>query len=191
MGTLFIILLAIGLAMDCFAVSVTSGVTSDKLHFSLRLRMAVLFGLFQGVMPLFGFLAGKVFAEQIQHFDHWLAFVILLFIGGKMIYEDLKPQKKEDAEKKEKYMFKWRTLLLLAVATSIDALAAGLIFVSFENKIWQAMVIIGLCSFLFSLIGSYFGTYCGKKIRLPFELFGGIILIAIGTKILIEHLVCQ
>ena len=188
MGTFFIILLAIGLAMDCFAVSVTSGINAAKLNFSLRLRMAVMFGLFQAVMPLFGFLAGRAFAQQIQHFDHWLAFTILLFIGGKMIYEDIKSRKKTEAEEKTKNAFQWRTLLLLAVATSIDALATGLIFVPFANKIWQAMLIIGLCSFLLSLIGSYFGTYCGKRIRLPAELLGGIILIIIGTKILIEHL---
>ncbi len=88
MGIGFIVFLAIGLAMDCFAVSVTSGIATDKIKFSQRLKMAILFGLFQGVMPLIGFLAGKGFAEQIQRIDHWLAFFILLFIGGKMIYEE-------------------------------------------------------------------------------------------------------
>ena len=189
MGTFFIILLAIGLAMDCFAVSVTSGATINKSVFSLRLRMAVLFGLFQAVMPLFGFLAGKGFAQQIQRIDHWLAFVILLFIGGKMIYEDIKSQKKAEAEEKTKNLFQWHALLLLAAATSIDALATGLIFVPFENVIWKALLIIGAVSFLFSLTGSYLGTYFGKKLPFRAELFGGITLILIGIKILIEHLI--
>jgi len=190
MGILFIILLAVGLAMDCFAVSVTAGMTTDKPIFLQRLKMATMFGLFQAVMPLFGFLAGKGFAKQIQLIDHWLAFVILLFIGGKMLYEDLKPQKTK-SEEKTKNIFQWHILLSLAVATSIDALATGLIFVPFENKIWWAMAIIGFCSFLFSFIGSYLGTYCSGKIRFRAELLGGIILIIIGTKILIEHLIAH
>ncbi|MCL2131933.1 MAG: manganese efflux pump MntP family protein [Lentimicrobiaceae bacterium] len=185
MGVVFIILLAVGLAMDCFAVSVTAGMTVNKPVFLQRLKMATVFGFFQAVMPLFGFLAGKNFAQQIQRIDHWLAFCILLFIGGKMMYEDLKPQKNTD--KKPKNMFQWRTLFFLAIATSIDALATGLIFVPLGNAIWQAAAIIGLCSFLLSLIGSYFGTYCSGKICFRAELVGGIILIVIGTKILIEH----
>ena len=188
MGIVFIILLAIGLAMDCFAVSVTSGVTANKPAFSLRLRMAMLFGLFQAAMPLLGFLAGKGFAQQIQRFDHWLAFIILLFIGGKMIYEDIKPENEEDSRKKANDVFRWHSLLVLSVATSIDALATGLIFVAFVNVIWYAVLIIGICSFLFSLTGSYIGTYFGRKMRFRAELLGGIILIIIGTKILIEHL---
>ena len=189
MGLVIVVLLAIGLAMDCFAVSVTSGITVYKPTFSMRLRMAVLFGLFQAAMPLIGFLAGKGFAQQIRHIDHWLAFGILLIIGGKMIYEDIASHKKTETERKTKDMFQWYVLLSLAVATSIDALATGLIFVPFENTIWIAMPIIGLCSFLFSLIGSYLGTYFGKNLRFRAELLGGIILIIIGTKILIEHLI--
>ena len=185
----FIILLAIGLAMDCFAISVTAGMATNKPAFLQQLKMATLFGLFQAVMPLFSFLAGKGFAEQIQRIDHWLAFIILLFIGGKMIYEDLKSRKKTNFEKKTKNMFQWYTLLSLAVATSIDALATGLIFVPYGNKIWLAVFIIGLCSFLLSFIGSYLGTYWSGKIRFRAELVGGIILIIIGTKILIEHLI--
>jgi len=188
-GLVIVVLLAIGLAMDCFAVSVTSGITVYKPTFSMRLRMAVLFGLFQAAMPLIGFLAGKGFAQQIRHIDHWFAFGILLIIGGKMIYEDIASHKKTETERKTKDMFQWYVLLSLAVATSIDALATGLIFVPFENTIWIAMPIIGLCSFLFSLIGSYLGTYFGKNLRFRAELLGGIILIIIGTKILIEHLI--
>ncbi|MDR2861593.1 MAG: manganese efflux pump MntP family protein [Syntrophobacterales bacterium] len=186
MSIVFIILLGIGLGMDCFAVSVTAGMAVNKPVFSQRLRMAVIFGLFQAIMPLFGFLAGKGFAEEIQRVDHWLAFAILLFIGGKMIYEDLKSP--QEGEKEAKDMFQWYALLSLAVATSIDALATGLIFVSLPNMIWQAISIIGLCSFFLSLSGSYLGTYCSEKIRFRAELWGGIILILIGTKILIEHL---
>ena len=188
MGIGFIVLLAIGLAMDCFAVSVTSGIATDNVKLSQRLRMALMFGLFQGVMPLFGFLLGKGFAEQIQKIDHWLAFFILLFIGGKMIYEEIKSGKDSQSEQKPKDFYRWATLLTLALATSIDALATGLIFVPYENMIWIAMLIIGICSFVFSLAGSYFGSYCKGRFRIRAELLGGIILIAIGTKILIEHL---
>jgi putative Mn2+ efflux pump MntP len=189
----FIILLGIGLAMDCFAISLTAGICSNKLLFSQRLKMATLFGLFQAIMPVIGFLAGKGFARQIESIDHWLAFAILLFIGGKMIYGDLKPEKekKEDCGKKTKNMFQWSALLSLAIATSIDALATGLIFVPLENTIWKAVLIIGLCSFLFSIIGSYLGTYCSGRFRFRAELLGGIILIIIGIKILIEHLIAQ
>ena len=188
MGIGFIVLLAIGLAMDCFAVSVTSGIATNNIKFNQRLKMAFLFGLFQGIMPLIGFLAGKSFAEQIQRIDHWLAFFILLFIGGKMIYEDIKSNRNPEIEQRNKDFFQWSTLLTLALATSIDALATGLIFVPFENMIWWAMSIIGICSFVFSLVGSYFGSYCNGKFNFRAELIGGIILIAIGTKILMEHL---
>lgn len=184
----FIILLAIGLAMDCFAVSVTSAIATDKIKFSQRLKMAFWFGLFHGIMPLIGFLVGQSFAEQIQRIDHWLAFFILLFIGGKMIFENIKPHRNPEIEQKPKDFFRLLTLLTLSLAVSIDALATGLIFVPWGNIIWQAMFIIGLCSFVFSIIGSYFGSYCNGRFNLRAELLGGIILIAIGTKILIEHL---
>ncbi len=188
MGIGFIIFLAIGLAMDCFAVSVTSGIAIEKIRLSQRLKMAILFGLFQGAMPLIGFLLGKGFAEQIERIDHWLAFFILLFIGGKMIYEDIKSNKNPETEQKSKDFFRWSTLLTLALATSIDALATGLIFVPFGKMIYWAILIIGGCSFVFSLTGSYFGSYCNGKFRIRAELLGGIILIAIGAKIVIEHL---
>jgi putative Mn2+ efflux pump MntP len=118
-----------------------------------------------------------------------LAFAILLFIGGKMIYEGLKPENETENENKSKDKFQWYTLLSLSVATSIDALATGLIFVPFGNMIWKAVLIIGIVSFLFSFIGSYLGTYCSGKIRFRPELLGGIILIIIGAKILIEHII--
>lgn len=174
--------------MDCFAVSVTGG-AANKPVFSQRLLMALAFGLFQAFMPLLGFLAGQGFIEQIQSVDHWLAFSILLFIGGKMIYEGIKSKKEADGGRAIKNFFKWHALLSLAVATSIDALATGLIFVPYENLIWQAVLIIGTCSFLFSLLGSYLGSYCRGKISFRAELFGGIILIVIGAKILLDHLV--
>jgi putative Mn2+ efflux pump MntP len=191
MGIGFIVLLAIGLSMDCFAVSVTGGIVGNKPKISQYLRMATLFGLFQAMMPLIGFFAGHVFAEQIQRVDHWLAFVLLLVIGGKMMYSDIQWKKKDTTDQKRDDYYKITMLLSLAMATSIDALATGLIFVPFENRIGWAVVTIGVCSFLFSLIGSYVGSYCNGKIRVRAELFGGIILVAIGTKILIEHLITE
>ncbi|MDR0368859.1 MAG: manganese efflux pump [Bacteroidales bacterium] len=189
MGIGFIVFLAIGLAMDCFAVSVTSGIATHRITFYQRLKMALLFGLFQGVMPFVGFLAGKGFAEQIQRIDHWLAFFILGFIGGKMIVEDVKSHRRLGGSLPPKDFFLWTTLITLSLATSIDALATGLIFVPFEHQIGYAMGIIGLCSFVFSLAGSYFGSYCHGKFNFRAELIGGIILIAIGAKILAEHII--
>ena len=187
MDTGYIILLAIGLAMDCFAVSVTAGSVKTPA-FSQRFLMALMFGLFQAIMPLVGFWVGYGFSEQIQSVDHWLAFGILFLIGSKMVYEDVKESDDDDDDAKTKDFFKWYVLLSLAVATSIDALATGLIFVPYGNLIWQAISIIGACSFLFSLLGSYTGSYLSKKIRFRAELFGGIILIVVGTKILLDHL---
>ena len=186
MDFLSIVILSIGLAMDCFAVSVSKGICAKQFHFGLVFRMALLFGFFQALMPLLGFLAGSNFTHQIETFDHWLAFALLLLIGGKMIIEGLKTQDPECNAIVNP--FKWSTLITLAFATSIDALATGIVFVSYPEMIWKAILIIGISSFGFSFIGMYIGIHFGRRFHLKVEVIGGIILIGIGLRILLEHL---
>jgi putative Mn2+ efflux pump MntP len=186
MDFLSIVILSIGLAMDCFAVSVSKGICTKQFHFGLVFRMALLFGFFQAIMPLLGFLASSSISHQIETFDHWLAFVFLLLIGGKMIVEGLKVHDTDcDAFVNP---FKWTSLIALAFATSIDALATGVIFVPYPEMIWKAIVIIGVASFSFSFIGMYIGIHFGRRFNLKVEVIGGIILIGIGLRILLEHL---
>ncbi len=182
-----IILIAIGLAMDCFAVSITKGITSPKRQWRKALLMAFLFGLFQGGMPLIGFFAGVAFTEQISRVDHWIALLLLGFIGGKMIWESLH---EHDEESETHNDFSLKTLFLLAVATSIDALATGIIFVPTPAIIWQAVSVIALVSFVCSIVGYLIGIVFGKRFHFNVEFLGGIILLAIGIKIFIEHMFC-
>jgi putative Mn2+ efflux pump MntP len=186
MDIVSIIIIGIGLAMDCFAVSISKGVCAKKFFFWHTLRMAALFGVFQAVMPLIGYAAGSGFAKQMQSFDHWLAFGLLAAIGGKMVYEGFKPH---DPDCITPNPFKWASLLPLAFATSIDALATGIVLVPYPGIIWLAVTIIGLVSFLFTFIGMYIGIHFGKRFHLKVEVIGGVILIGIGLKILIEHLI--
>jgi manganese efflux pump family protein len=186
MDFLSIVILSIGLAMDCFAVSVSKGICAKHFHFWLVLRMALLFGIFQAVMPLLGFLAGVSFTHQIESFDHWLAFSFLLLIGGKMIIEGLKAQDPDCSATVNP--FRWVNLITLAFATSIDALATGIVFVSCPEMIWKAITIIGISSFTFTFLGIYIGIHFGRRFHLKVEVIGGVILIGIGLKILLEHL---
>ncbi|MCQ2959062.1 MAG: manganese efflux pump MntP family protein [Bacteroidales bacterium] len=179
-----IILLSIGLAMDCFAVSTASGISCKELQIRSIYKMPLLFGLFQGGMPLIGFLISVSFAEAIDAYSHWIALAILCFIGGKMIYEDIWG---EEDEKSECNHFAWKTVILLAIATSIDALATGVIFVSTPEKISIAVIIIALGSFLFSCIGLFIGNRLGKQFTFKVGVLGGLILIGIGLKLVLEH----
>ncbi len=192
-----IIFLAIALAMDCFTVSIVSGVIhhtqltapSKAEAKNSQLRMAFLFGFFQAMMPLLGWLGTSYFCQYLEAIDHWIAFSLLAFIGGKMIKESF-----DDDEEQHFNPSLLRTQLLLAIATSIDALAVGISFAcTGYNTISQLTLplwIIGLVSFLFSLLGFYLGRHFGASItrRLKPELFGGIILVGIGIKILISHI---
>ena len=200
MNLLDIILLAVALAMDCFAVSIVSGVivrartaAHDDRHASpilhTRLRMAFLFGFFQALMPLIGWLGISWFSRQLEAYDHWIAFVLLAFIGGNMIREAFSPEEEQHFNP-----HRLRTQLLLAVATSIDALAVGVSFACMGYRhLSQLMVplpIIAVVSFLFSLLGTYLGFRFGRALarRLKPGILGGIILILIGVKILVSHL---
>ena len=188
MDIISLILIAIGLSMDCFAVSMGKGICTGKFYFRYVFRLAFLFGLLQGGMPLIGYLAANSFAEQIKEFDHWIAFILLGIIGIKMIVDAFGEQDKYDEHESVKKHFRWKTLLSLAVATSIDALATGVIFVSYPDTIWIAAIIIALTSFIFSFAGVFVGIHFGKRFNFKVEILGGVILIIIGLKILIEHL---
>ena len=195
MNSLDIWLLAIALAMDCFTVSIVSGVIlSDRFRLFSKegigiFRMAFLFGLFQALMPFIGWLATSRFSEQLEFIDHWIAFALLAFIGGKMILESFSEEQEHTFNPQ-----RLRTQLLLAVATSIDALAVGISFAcTGYHQLMQLTVpllIIGIVSFLFSVLGYVLGARFGKSItrRLKPELLGGLILVVIGAKILMTHL---
>ena len=184
MDVLSVILIAVGLAMDCFAVSIAQGLaaeTKDNRR-PQPVLMGALFGLFQGGMPLIGYFAGVAFSVFFKTYAPWIALVLLLFIGGKMIWEGI--------GKEEKGMQKadWSVahLLVLAVATSIDALATGVIFIPHPQVVWTAVSVIGITSLVFSLIGYLIGKYLGKRFKVNVTLIGGLILVAIGLKIWIE-----
>lgn len=186
-----IILIAAGLAMDCFAVSISKGVCARKFQIRYALRIAFLFGLFQGLMPLIGYYISSYFAEYIEIIDHWIAFILLGFIGVRMIVEAFK-EDVSDCECEQKGSvrkhFRWKVLFPLAVATSIDALATGVVFAPYPDVIRTAVIIIAVASFLFSFAGVVIGVYFGKRFHFKVEALGGGILILIGLKILIEHL---
>ncbi len=186
MDILSIIIIGIGLAMDCFAVSIGKGICLKKFQFGNVLRMAFLFGFFQAAMPLIGYFAGYTFAREFITYDHWIAFVLLEIIGIKMFVEGLKPI--DPQCNIIPHPFNWKTLLVLAVATSIDALATGIVFVPFPDKIWFAIISIGTISFILTFIGVFLGIRFRKRIRVNVEFFGGLILILIGIKILVEHI---
>jgi len=183
MTFLEIFFISLGLSMDCFAVSLSFG-TTRQLKWKDTLRMAFFFGFFQGLMPLIGWLIGQSIQSLISSFDHWIAFGILGFIGIRMIIESFKI----GVEKKFIDIKKTSVLLSLSLATSIDALATGVSFGFIHAKIFQAILTISIITFFSSIIGARFGE---KSTFIPAkwaEVVGGIVLIAIGVKILIEHL---
>ena len=187
MDLLSIILIAIGLAMDCFAVSIAQGLDTnvrDRKQQPKVVLMAFLFGLFQGGMPLIGYYAGTFFADFFSRYAPWIALALLAFIGGKMVVESF--------QKKEEHKANWQLgyLLIMAVATSIDALATGVIFIPCPEMLWLGISLIACVSFLFSLLGTTIGSIFGTRFKLNAELIGGIILIGIGLKIWIEGYLC-
>ncbi len=183
-----ILLIGLGVSADAFAVSMCKGVEMKKFIFKYALLIALFFGGFQMLMPLIGWAAGTLFEKYITQFDHWIAFGLLLLLGGKMIYDGMfdKDEQKEGEEKPLKLGFV--TLLVMAIATSIDALAVGVTFAFLKVNIWMAVSIIGATTFAFSLVGVGIGVKVGDKFKNKAEIFGGVILILIGLKILLEHL---
>jgi manganese efflux pump family protein len=179
-----IIIIAFGLAMDCFAVSIAIGATNPKIALGKALEIAVFFGLFQGLMPVIGWFLGLSFMEYIKNVDHWIAFGIFVLIGGRMILESLK----KAAKRKTINIQKALIIVILAIATSIDALVVGISFMFLSVSILKATIIIGVITFFVTLPGFYTGKKFGSIYGRRAELIGGIVLMAIGTKILFEHL---
>ena len=184
MGLAEIVLIAIGLSMDAFAVSITIGMAVKKPGLKEMLIPGIYFGFFQALMPLAGYLAGTRFAYRIQHLDHWVAFVLLGFIGGKMIKDSFSSDEKKDKD----FSFGFTVMLMMAVATSIDALAVGVTFAFFTINIFIAIAIIGLTTLVISAAGVKIGRLFGTRFKFKAELIGGIFLVLLGCKILIEHL---
>lgn len=180
------IMLGIGLAMDAFSVSVSDGILLGRVRLSQAVKIAFFFGLFQFLMPVIGYLAGSTFAGIIEAFDHWVGFALLAVIGGKMIYEAISG---EDEAASTDNPLGFKTLLLLAVATSIDALAVGVTFATINTPVLISSAIIGIVTFLISAVGVFLGSKCGNIFGNKAEIAGGVILILIGTKILLEHTV--
>ena len=182
-----LLMIAVGLAMDAFAVSMTNGMCtshrSDKQSFfGNALLWSSMFGLFQGLMPMLGNKKKKTFADFISSIDHWVAFVLLALIGGKMLWEGAHAEEEECQT-----TLSFVAILTQAVATSIDALAVGVSFALLQVDILWASAVIALVTLLFSLVGSYLGKAFGSLLKSKAEVFGGVVLILIGVKILLEH----
>ena len=175
-------LIAVSLAMDAFAVAVSSGVILKQMKLKHAMRIASFFGFFQALMPVIGWISGRTFYKYICSCEHWIAFVLLSAVGGKMIYEALQSDKEANFDPLNVYV-----LFMLAIATSIDALAAGVTFSFLNIDIWQSVFLIGTITFIISLIGTQIGKTFGHLFENQLEILGGIILIGIGIKILIQH----
>lgn len=185
MDLVSLIFLAIGLAMDAFAVSIALGLKVPvKDKWKTALKAGLFFGIAQGVMPLIGWILGNGFSKYIESIDHWVAFILLAIIGGKMIYEAIHPDEDEESEVDTGM----KRMFILAIATSIDALAVGISFAFLNVNIINAVLIIGIITLVTSAIGVIIGKIFGDLFSGKAEIVGGVILILIGLKILVEHL---
>lgn len=186
MSFMELVLIAVGLSMDAFAVAICKGLSVQKLGWKHYLTVGVWFGGFQALMPTLGYLLGTTFERYITSVDHWVAFVLLCLIGGSMLKEGLA---KEEEEKEERAGFDFKSMLLLAVATSIDALAVGITFALLPDvNIFSAVGLIGTITFCLSAVGLKVGNIFGLKYKSKAEVVGGVILTLMGLKILLEHL---
>ncbi|MBR2682521.1 MAG: manganese efflux pump [Atopobiaceae bacterium] len=179
-------LLAVGLSMDAFSVSICKGLGMQKVNWRVTLALAVAFGAFQAGMPVIGWALGSQFLHIIEPIDHWIAFGLLAFIGVNMIREALSDDEDDDAGTVDHIDL--GELLMLAIATSIDALTVGIAFASLSVNIWMSVALIGITTFVFSIAGVLIGNQFGMRYRKPSQIVGGIILILIGAKVLLEHL---
>lgn len=191
MNTISIFVLAIAVATDAFAVSVSNGTSLKKVDFPIALRFGIYFGLFQAVMPILGWIVAIQFTSTniIQTLDHWIAFGLLSFLGCKMILNARK--KDEDTSSdvmKNSEIPRTKHMLTLALATSIDALAVGVSLAALNVSIWIVAIVVGIVTCIFSIVGVYIGNLIGTILKKGAEIFGGLLLILIGTTILIEHL---
>ena len=178
-----LLLIAIGLSMDAFSVSICKGLTTKTFSWRMALVCGLWFGFFQALMPIIGYFLGAQFQEMIEAYDHWIAFGLLFLIGANMIREAV-----WGTEEEQDGSLGFKTMFLLAIATSIDALAVGVSFACIQVKLWSSVLIIGITTFLFSVLGVKIGNVFGSRYEKSASIVGGIILILIGLKILLEHL---
>ena len=188
MGIVELLLTAIALSMDAFAVSVCKGLGMRRLRYDQALVISLYFGVFQALMPLIGWLLGTSFSRYIQAFDHWIAFVLLAFLGGKMLW-DVFHEKEDGEQESAERRLDHRELFMLAIATSIDALAVGIAFACLDVNIWSSISIIGVTTLVISFAGVWIGNRFGNRFQKKAEIAGGLVLILIGVKILAEHLI--
>lgn len=176
--------MALGLALDAFAVAVSSGVVAERVRFRHALKIGIFFGLFQAGMPIIGWAAGSLFINVISGFDHWVSFALLCFIGLHMIYESLQHSSRQSRVNP----LDLHILLLLSIATSVDALAAGISFAFLNVALVRTVIIIGLVTCLLSCAGYYLGDRLGTFFKTRIRIVGGVMLILIGVKILLDHI---
>ena len=186
MSIIELFILAVGLSMDAFAVSICKGLSLGKIKWKHMIIAGAWFGGFQALMPLIGYFLGIGFSDFVSNFSHWIAFALLLIIGGNMIKEAL--GKDEDEDEGGGASMKFKAMLLLAIATSIDALAVGVTFAFLDVAIVPAILFIGIVTFVFSAAGIKIGSLFGTKYKSKAEIVGGVILILLGIKILLEGL---
>ena len=183
MGIIELLIIAVGVSMDALAVSICKGLSVKKISPKYMYRTAIWFGGFQALMPLVGYFVGIHFADLVTNVDHWIAFVLLALIGSNMIKESFdKEEVKGDPD------FSFKTMLSMAIATSIDALAVGVSLAFLKVNIWWAVLFIGVTTGLFSALGLHIGNLFGTRYKRGAELMGGVVLVLIGARILIEHL---
>ncbi len=187
MGIVELLLIAVGLSMDAFAVSICKGLGMKKVNLKVAFVLALFFGGFQALMPLIGWALGSQFLWLISPIDHWIAFVLLAVIGGKMLWEALHDEEGED-DGKPADKIDLGEFFILAVATSIDALAVGISFAALAVDIVLSILIIGVVTFCFTIAGVFVGNFFGSRYEKPASIVGGVVLILIGLKILLEHL---
>lgn len=187
MGIVELLLIAVGLSMDAFAVSICKGLGMKKVNMKVAAVLALFFGGFQGLMPLIGWALGSQFLWLIAPIDHWIAFGLLAVIGGKMLWEALHDEEGED-DGKPADRIDLGEFFILAIATSIDALAVGISFAALSVDIVPSVLLIGIVTFAFSIGGVFVGNYFGSRYQKPATITGGVVLILIGLKVLLEHL---
>jgi putative Mn2+ efflux pump MntP len=184
MGIIEILLLGVSLSMDAFAVSICKGLSMKKINWKKAIIIGLYFGIFQALMPVIGYFLGTTFQSLVTDIDHWIAFILLALIGGNMIREALLEDESQNCNDNVDF----KTMIVLAIATSIDALAVGITFAFLDINVPMAVSLIGITTFIISLIGVKIGNRFGSKYENKAQIAGGVVLILIGLKILLEHL---
>ena len=188
MSFIELFLIGVGLSMDAFAVAICQGLFMTRIKWGHALTVGLYFGGFQALMPFIGWMLGSQFADRIQQYDHWIAFILLVLIGGNMIREALSGDEEDAAQAETDLRLDHKKLFLMAIATSIDALAIGVTFAFLETAILPAIGIIGCTTFCISVAGVAVGCWFGARYKKRAEITGGAILVLLGVRILLEHL---